>query len=96
MPKVRCTVNETLRGFESIVSIRLKAGTKYTKRTTIDEIKGGFLNPINWDEVVDKFRLNLPFSAVKLSKRKIDALIEKCKTLEVLSDMSEIINLCTP
>ena len=96
MTKARCTVNETFKGFESNVSILLKSGKKYTKRTTIDEIKGGFQNPINWDEVVEKFKLNLPFSAVKLSKGKIDELIEKCKTLEILSDMSEIIDLCTP
>lgn len=96
MTKVKCTVDETFKGFESNVSILLKSRKKYTKRTTIDEIKGGFQNPINWDEVVEKFKLNLPFSAVKLSKGKIDELIEKCKTLETLSDMSEIIDLCTP
>ncbi|MCK4788517.1 MAG: MmgE/PrpD family protein [Desulfobacteraceae bacterium] len=96
MPKVKCAVNETLAAFGSIVTIRLKDGAKYTKRTAIEEIKGGFLNPLTWDEIVDKFRLMPPFSAVEIPQRNIDQLIEKCKGLEVVSDMSDIINLMTP
>ena len=96
MPKVKCTANETLASFESIVTITLKDGTKNTKRTTADEIKGGFQNPLIWDQVLDKFKLMLPFSAVKISQRNIDQLIEKCQKLEKVSDMSEIITLMTP
>jgi len=96
MPKVKCTVNETLAAFESIVTIRLNNGTEYIKRTAIEEIKGGFLNPLTWDEIVDKFRMMPPFSAVEIPQRNIDRLVEKCKGLEALSDMSEIIGLITP
>lgn len=96
MPKVKCTVNETLAAFESIVTIRLNNGTEYIKRTAIEEIKGGFLNPLTWDEIVDKFRMMPPFSAAEMPQRNIDQLIEKCKGLEALNDMSDIIGLMTP
>lgn len=96
MPKVKCTVNDTLTAFESIVTIRLNNGKEYIKRTAVEEIKGGFLNPLTWDEIVDKFRMMPPFSAAEMPQRNIDQLIEKCRGLEVLSDMSDIIGLMTP
>lgn len=96
MQKVKGSLNEALAPFESIVTISLKNGTKYTARTTIDEIKGGFLNPLSWDEVIEKFKLFLPFSATKIPNSNIDKLIEKCKSLELLSDISDIISLMTP
>lgn len=96
MPEIKCKANDSLSAFESMVTITLKDGKKYTQRTTFDEIKGGILNPISWDEVIDKFMMFPPFSAVKMPQKNIDQLIDKCKNLELLSDISEIVNLMTP
>ena len=96
MPKVKGKGNDALGSFESIVTIELNDGVEYTKRTKIDEIKGGSLNPCNWDEVVEKFRMMTPHCAVKMPQRNIDALIEICRNLETVEDMKDIVRLMTP
>ncbi|MBW2057155.1 MAG: MmgE/PrpD family protein [Deltaproteobacteria bacterium] len=96
MPKVKCLVNESLAAFESIVTIRLRDGREYTKRTPIDEIKGGFLNPLSWDEVAGKFKLMPPFGAAEIPERNVENLIKECRNLETLGNTNDIIRLMTP
>ena len=93
MTKIKATANETLRGFESIVTIALKDGAKHTQRTNVNEIKGGFSNQASWEEIVNKFKSFLPYSAVKIPRSNIDEIVEKCETLEHVTNMRQIVNL---
>jgi 2-methylcitrate dehydratase PrpD len=96
IPLVECSSKDSLEPFETITTIKLKDGTTYTKRVTIEEIKGAFLNPVSWDEVIHKFALGLPLSAIEIPQTNITQLIEKSKNLEDVSDMAEIVRLLTP
>lgn len=90
------TVNGDFQGFESSVSIKLKDGKEFTKRMTIDDIKGGVNNPLSWDDVIAKFNMSPPFGAVPFPRKNLDQIIEKCRNLEEVKDMVEIIRLMTP
>jgi 2-methylcitrate dehydratase PrpD len=96
MPLVKCSPNNSLAICESVTQITLKDGVVHKKRLNIEELKGAFLNPLSWDEVVHKFNMSLPMSAFKIPEANIKQLIDKCKNLENVDNMNEIIQLLTP
>ena len=96
MPLVKCSPNDSLAPFETVTTITLRDGVVHKKRLNIEEVKGAFLNQLSWDEVVHKFNMSLPMSAFKIPEASIKQLIEKCKNLENVNNMDEIIKLLTP
>lgn len=96
IPLVECSPKDGLTPFETATTISLKDGTVHTKRVTIEEVKGAFLNPVSWDELIQKFNLSLPMGAVEIPQTNVDQLIEMCRSLEKVNDMNEIIGLLVP
>lgn len=92
--KIVTTVDHKLseRGIEaSVVEIKTKDGTTYTKR--IDFAKGNPNNPMNDNEIIDKFRDCASFSVKPLVEKNIDEVIGMVCDMEQVADVSTIIQL---
>ena len=94
--KVEARAKKALAGFESVVTINLTDGKKHTQKTTIDEIRGAFLNPVGWEDVIEKFRSFRSYCAVEIPHENMDKIIDRCKNLETVDNMKDVIDLMTP
>ena len=68
------------------VTIRTRGGDEYSDR--IDHVKGTPENPMSFDEVVDKFRRCMPFSAKPLPAKNVDEVADMVRDLEHVPDVS--------
>lgn len=59
-------------------------------------LPGSQANSITWEQVTDKFRKSIKYSAVDLGEEKYNQTIEICKHLEEVDDMRCLINAMTP
>ncbi|MFC2067255.1 MmgE/PrpD family protein [Chloroflexota bacterium] len=75
----------------AVVSIKTKDGKEYSKK--LYYVKGHPKNPMSMDEVIEKFRKCLPFSAKKLPERNVEQIIEMVGELEKVDDVSKIARL---
>src|SRR5215472_12617512 len=78
--------NAGLDKMTSLIKITMKDGKVYSGRAEF--AKGSPSNPISYDEVADKFRGCAEFA--KWPKAKTESVIAAVKTLENVSDMSQI------
>jgi 2-methylcitrate dehydratase PrpD len=78
--------NAGLDKMTSLIKITMKDGKVYSGRAEF--AKGSPSNPMSYDEVADKFRGCAEFA--KWPKAKAEAVIAAVKTLESVSDLSQI------
>lgn len=72
----------------SVVEVTLKNGRKTSCR--VDFAKGHPKNPMTFQDIEEKFRKCLPFSAKPFDDGKASDLIHAVRTLETLADVSQI------
>ena len=65
------------------MTVKLKDGTVYQEK--LDGAKGTPVNPMNRDEIQDKFR---DLATVVLSEDRVEKIIKMIEDLESLSDIS--------
>ena len=68
----------------------MKNGRKTSRR--VDFVKGNPKNPMTMEDVEEKFKKCVPFSAKPLDKKKVSALIKAVRKLEALPDVSRIVD----
>ena len=78
----------------AVVIIRTKKGEEYSKR--LYYVKGNPKNPMTMDDVVDKYKRCLQYSARPLSQNKAEEVIEIVANLEQIEDVAKIPKLLTP
>ncbi len=91
IPKLDAQLNVT-HGFPpSVVEIKTKGGTAYSKR--VDIPYGDPRNPMTIDDIVRKFKDCASYSIKPLAKENIGRTVEMVSRLEELDDVSQIIRL---
>ncbi len=78
----------------AVVIIRTQGGKEYTK--SVHYVRGHPKNPMTMDEVGDKFRRCLPFSAKPFPEETAEQIIRMVSNLEETSDVAEIARLLAP
>lgn len=72
----------------SRVEVDLKGGSTLSKQ--LDIVYGGIENPMSWDDLVEKFRSCVSYSAKPPSAETVDRLVDRIAGLEYVDDVSEI------
>lgn len=75
----------------AVVEIKLRDGRYARKR--VDHIKGHPLNPMTFDEIVEKFRRCVPHASIARDPKRIDQSLEMLVNLERVADIREMIGL---
>lgn len=78
----------------AIVTIKTKAGKECTK--LVHYVKGHPKNPMNMDDMIEKFRACFPFSAKPISEDRMNEVVRTVANLEQVDDVAEIARLLTP
>jgi 2-methylcitrate dehydratase PrpD len=97
--KVRVEVDPEIEKVDPVgfagakVVVKTKNGNSYIKR--VDHPKGTYQNPMNMEDVIERFNKCVPFGIKPLSKANADQLIEVVNNLENVSDVSVIADLLT-
>jgi 2-methylcitrate dehydratase PrpD len=86
--QVEIRPDPSLSGTEAVVEAELSDGSKLTARS--DHPRGSPERPLTWAEVETKFRT---YAEPRLSRRKIDAVIEMVSRLERLGSVRELMDL---
>jgi len=76
------------------VTIKTRDGKKHSK--TIYYIKGHPKNPLTMDELTEKLKSCLPYSAKPFLMKKIEQITEMVRELEKVDDVDEIARLIVP
>ena len=76
------------------IEMTLKNGDTY--RHTNQYVLGHIKNPMSWSNVTDKFWKCSAHLAVPLLKTQLENVIKLCTNLDVVSDMSELVENLTP
>lgn len=76
------------------VTIRTKDGNEYSR--TVYYVKGHPKNPMTMNDVTDKLRKCLPFSARPLPAQAVEKIIELVGSLEQVDDVTRIVRLLAP
>ncbi len=77
----------------TIVDIGLRNGARISER--VDRVKGHPLQPMNFDDCVEKFLSCVPFAARPIPGNRIEQAIEAVRHLETLDDATRIVDLLT-
>jgi 2-methylcitrate dehydratase PrpD len=84
----------SLPGIEPmVVDITTRGGQSYSKR--VDTPYGSPRNPMSFDAVAAKLREAAPYAARKLTRAKVESLIECVSRLEEMEDSQGVIRLLT-
>jgi 2-methylcitrate dehydratase PrpD len=62
----------------------------------IDHPRGHPVRPLTFDDVAAKFRANARYAAVAFSPAGVDAIIDRVRNLEDMSDVGELIGMIAP
>ncbi len=92
MTRISARVDANLPVFAARVNTTLKNGSKYSKEYSY--VKGHPKNPFTEQELIDKFKKCVPYSAYKLSDDVVDSVIEALLNLEKVDDV--VSTLLTP
>jgi 2-methylcitrate dehydratase PrpD len=76
------------------VKIRTKNGHEFTK--TVYYVLGHPKNPMDMNQLTEKFRECMAYSAIPFKEKNIERLIDMLMNLEDVSNTNEIVNLLTP
>lgn len=93
--KVRYTIDlkrEIFDGFT--VEVTMDDGTVYSY--TDDGLPGSAKNPMTWAQIENKYWKCVPFAAVDLGEAKLKRIVEICKNLENIEDMTELMDCLCP
>ena len=74
-----------------MVEIKTLDDKLYSAVIHYDDIKGYNRNPLTWEELVDKFKVNLTFAAKPLPHA--EEIIDMVSHLEEVNDMSKLVAL---
>jgi 2-methylcitrate dehydratase PrpD len=95
MGRIKAKADEKLPHFAAIVKVNLKDGAEYTKR--VDFPKGHPVhNPMNWEDVILKFKGLLPFSRKTIPDSNAEQVIQMVRNLEECKDVNKIVELLIP
>jgi 2-methylcitrate dehydratase PrpD len=95
MSRVKAKVDHKLPHFGAIVKVNLKGGKEYSKR--VDFPKGHPVhNPMNWKDVIWKFKGLMAFSKKTIPDRNAEQVIQMVRNLEDCQDVNNIVELLTP
>jgi 2-methylcitrate dehydratase PrpD len=75
----------------SAVTIRTKDGKEYSEKVLY--VKGHPKNPMTYEEVAEKFRMCIPFSAKPIQKENVERIIDLIRDLENVNNMNQVISL---
>jgi 2-methylcitrate dehydratase PrpD len=75
----------------SVVTIRTKDGKEYSEKVLY--VKGNPKNPMTYEEIAEKFRMCMLFSAKPIHKENVERIIELVRNLENVSNMNQVIGL---
>jgi len=89
MTRITAREDSTLPVFAARVNITLKNGNKYTKEYLYP--RGHPKNPLTEQELIDKFKGCVPYSAYKLEDAVVDSLIKALLTLEAVDDVNTVL-----
>ena len=78
----------------AIVTIKTKGGKEHTKM--VHYVKGHPKNPMTIDDMVEKFRACLPFSATPISGDRMNEIVRTVANLEQVDDVAVIARLLAP
>jgi len=93
LKKIRLVVDESVekefpQGYASIIEIETSQGDRYSQRT--DYAKGDPENPVNWEDIENKFK---KLAGTILSSDRLEEIIAKVKQLENITDMRQLVRL---
>jgi 2-methylcitrate dehydratase PrpD len=95
MSRIKIKVDDKLPHFGAIVKVILGDGREYTKR--VDFPKGHPIhNPMNWEDVIYKFKGLLTFSKKPIPDRNAEQVIQMVRNLEDCEDVNTIVGLLIP
>lgn len=92
--KVKMIVDDSLPNLSTIVTIKTKGGMNYTKR--VDYKKGHPYNPMSMEDIVEKFKKCMHYSAKPIPIENVQKVIEMIKNIEELDDVTPLVTLLTP
>ncbi len=76
------------------VTIRTRDGREFTRQ--VCDTPGNQKNPMTWDQAIDKFRKCQKYSAVDLGQDKYEQVVEICRNLDTIKDVSVLVDAMTP
>jgi 2-methylcitrate dehydratase PrpD len=76
------------------ITVTLKDGRRFSKVESM--LPGNVINPMSWEQLEQKFWNCTRFSAVDLGKEKYQKIIDLCKHLDELEDMTELLEAMVP
>ena len=88
---MKISVPEPDLGFALRAVIQMKDGTEYSAST--DAPRGDPANPISYDELAEKFK---GLAKNVIPEANVYQLLDKIKTLEQVSDIDVLLDLCSP
>ena len=95
MTKIKAKVDKKLSHYAAIVKVSMKDGKEYVKR--VDFPKGHPIHrPMNWNDVIQKFRACLTLSAKPIPEANAEQVIETVRNLEGCEDVDRIVGLLIP
>lgn len=95
MTKIRAKWDEKLSSYAAIVKVSLKDGTEHFKK--VDFPKGHpVYKPMNWDDVIRKFKGCLALSIKPIPDANAEQLIQMIRNLEECEDVTQIVKLLIP
>lgn len=92
--KIKITVDHEIKGrplVPSTIKVELNNGEIITER--IDVMKGQPENPLDREELLQKVRDLLPYSALPIDKARFEKIVNVAENLEQLDDISVLTNL---
>ena len=95
MTKIKAKVDKKLSHYAAIVKVSMRDGKEYVKR--VDFPKGHPIHrPMNWNDVIQKFRGCLTLSAKPIPEANAEQVIEMVRNLEGCEDVDRIVELLMP
>jgi 2-methylcitrate dehydratase PrpD len=85
MARISAKEEPGLPPYAARINTTLKDGRKYSKEYIC--VKGHPKNPFTEQELIDKFKKCVPYSAYKLSDKVVDSIIKALLNLEEIDDV---------
>jgi 2-methylcitrate dehydratase PrpD len=85
MTKISAKEDPSLPPYAAKVKVKLKDGRKFSKEYTYS--KGHPKNPFTTQDLIDKFKMCIPYSACRLNDAVIDSVIQGLVNLEDVEDV---------
>lgn len=95
MPRLTYTVDPTIpTPFDNYpITVTLKDGREFSRVENM--LLGNTVNPMTWEQIEHKFWNCTKYSAIDLGKEKYQKIIDFCKNLDNIDDVSGIFNSIT-